>query len=89
MVSTTEGIVKLFPKEDGADIKVSLLGQVWIKGYSSISEATSDAVILGLLRASEKPVVDLIHRRPDYPQGWKAKAQVELPTLAKNGFRQE
>jgi hypothetical protein len=81
--------VHIFPKDDGARVKVSFPNSAWVKDYQSMPSATKDAVNLGLIRDSEKNLLDLSQRRPDYPHDLKTKAQVELLTLENGGFYSE
>jgi hypothetical protein len=89
MTSTKESTVDIFPKNDGACVKVSFSNGTWIKHYQSMTDATTDAVNLGLMRDSEKNLVDLSQRMPNYHHDLQTKAQVELLALEKSGFHPE
>jgi hypothetical protein len=75
------------PEGDRACVEVSSSGQLWVKDYQSMPDATGDAVQLRLMKEYDKALVDQHQRQPSYPHDYKTKANVDLLVLARNGFR--
>jgi len=79
--------VKIVPTEDGALTAASGGEQVWRKMYPSMDAATSEAVELQIMTASEKRLADISQPMPTYAQGFSSpEVEVDLNELIRRGF---
>ena len=70
--------VKIVPTEDGALTAASGAELVWRKMYPSMDAATSEAVELQIMTASEKSLAVMSQPMPTYALGFSSKLKLIL-----------
>jgi hypothetical protein len=89
-MSKADMAVKIVPSEDGAYIVASVGEQVWRKKYSSMGDATSEAVKMTIITPNEKWLADMSQPVPTYAQGFSAPSvEVDIDELIKRDFLQD